>query len=177
MVSSAMSPNACSIRKARPEDAPTLVKAEREIARIPGRLASQPDELHEAAFREEIVKLNTRGGGIYLVAEQDGAIVGHALLKSRELAVTSHVAGLTIAVHEGHQGTGVGRVLMDELIAWSRSNPRVEKIELHVRSSNERAIALYRALGFVQEGRMTKRIKIGPDDYLDDVCMGLWVGP
>lgn len=172
-----MSSNVCSIRTARPEDAPTLAEAEREIARIPGRLASRPDELHDEAFRDEIVKLNARGGGIYLVAEKDGAIVGHALLKSRELAVTSHVAALTIAVHEGCQGNGVGKALMDELISWSKSNPGIEKIELHVRSSNERAISLYRLFGFVEEGRMTKRIKIAPDNYLDDVCMGLWVGP
>ncbi|MBL0219446.1 MAG: hypothetical protein IPQ07_36945 [Myxococcales bacterium] len=77
-----MSSNVCSIRTARPEDAPTLAEAEREIARIPGRLASRPDELHDEAFRDEIVKLNARGGGIYLVAEKDGAIVGHALLAS-----------------------------------------------------------------------------------------------
>jgi ribosomal protein S18 acetylase RimI-like enzyme len=177
MVSSAMRSNARSIRRAHPEDAAALVAAEREIARIPGRLASQPNELQEDAFRDEIVKLNARDGGIYLVAEQDGKIVGHALLKSRELAATSHVVGLTIAVHEGHQGKGVGRALMNELVAWSKSNPRVEKIELHVRSSNERAIALYRSFDFVEEGRITKRIKIGSDDYLDDVCMGLWLGP
>jgi putative acetyltransferase len=82
-----------------------------------------------------------------------------------------------IAVHEGHQRQGVGRALMNSLLRWARSNPRVEKVELQVRSSNEPAIALYRSLGFVEEGRKTRRLKIGPNEYLDDVYMALWVGP
>ena len=57
------------------------------------------------------------------------------------------------------------------LIDWARASPRVEKIELRVRSSNHRAIGLYRALGFLEEGRFRHRIKLGPDKYVDDVSM------
>ncbi|PCC68123.1 Ribosomal protein S18 acetylase RimI [Nannocystis exedens] len=172
-----MSSDAASIRNARPEDAPLLAAAERAIARVPGRLASRPDEIDDDAVRRTIVDLEARGRGIYLVAEREGTIAGHAFLEALSLAVTSHVVRLTIAVHEGHQGQGVGRALMHELLRWARSNPRVEKVELQVRSSNDRAIALYRSLGFVEEGRKTRRLKIGPDAYLDDIYMALWVGP
>jgi ribosomal protein S18 acetylase RimI-like enzyme len=129
------------------------------------------------AVRERILDLEDRGRGIYLVAEHTGTVVGHASLESLSLAATSHVVRVTIAVHEGHQRRGVGRALMHELLRWARSNPRVEKIELQVRSSNDRAITLYRSLGFVEEGRKTRRLKIGPNEYLDDVYMALWVGP
>jgi ribosomal protein S18 acetylase RimI-like enzyme len=40
-----------------------------------------------------------------------------------------------------------------------------------------RAIALYRSLGFAEEGRKTRRLKIGPNEYIDDLYMALWVGP
>lgn len=166
----------CSIRNALAEDASILAEAEREIARIPGRLASRPDELRDDSFRDKIVKLSTGERGIYLVAEDGGRIVGHALVERHNLAVTSHVVTLTIAVHEGFQGRGFGKRLLNELIRWSMSNPSVEKIELQVRSSNHRAIALYESLGFVEEGRKTKRLKLGPSEYLDDVYMALWVG-
>ena len=166
-----------SIREARREDAPLLAAAERAIASVRGKLASTPDEIDDDAVRRKILDLEDRSRGIYLVAEHVGAVVGHALLEPLSLAATSHVVRLTIAVHEGHQGQGVGRALMNELLRWARSNPRVEKVELQVRSSNERAIALYRSLGFVEEGRKTRRLKIGRNEYLDDVYMALWVGP
>jgi len=166
-----------SIRQARQEEAPFLAEAEREIARIPGRLASRPEEIDDQTIRRLIVDLNERERGAFLVAEADGAVVGHAFLDPIPLAVLSHVARLTIAVHEGHQRRGLGRTLMNELVSWARANPRVEKIELQVRSSNAGAIALYRSLGFVEEGRKTRRLKLGPNEYLDDVYMALWVGP
>jgi ribosomal protein S18 acetylase RimI-like enzyme len=174
---SVMSVGAPSIRAARAEDAPLLAAAERAIASIPGRLAPRPDEIVDDDVRKKILELGDRRRGIYLVAEQMGTLVGHALLESLPLAVTSHVVRLTIAVHEGHQRQGVGRALLQELLGWARSNPGVEKVELQVRSSNDPAIALYRSLGFVEEGRKTRRLKIGPGEYLDDLYMALWVGP
>jgi putative acetyltransferase len=169
--------DAPSIRKARLEDAPLLAAAERTIASVPGKLASRPDEIHDDAVRKMILDLDDRRRGIYLVAERAGTVAGHAFLESLSLAATAHVVRLTIAVHEGHERRGVGRALMNELLRWARSNPRVEKVELQVRSSNLPAIALYRSLGFVEEGRKTRRLKIGPNEYLDDVYMALWVGP
>jgi len=168
---------AASVRRARPEDAPVLAAAEREIARVPGQLASRPDEIDEGAVRRMIVDFDERRLGVYLVAEGPGGVVGHAYLEPLSLAVTSHVVRLLIAVHAGHQGQGVGRALMNELLAWARSSPHVEKVELQVRSSNDRAIALYRSLGFVEEGRKTRRLKVGPGAYIDDLYMALWVGP
>lgn len=173
---SVMTGTAATIRRARAEDAPVLAEAERAIAILPGRLASTPDEITDAAVEKTILDVDAHGG-IYLVAEHAFLIVGHALLEPLSLAATAHVVRLTIAVHEGHQGRGIGRALMEALLAWARANERVEKVELQVRSSNARAIALYRSLGFVEEGRKTRRLKIGPGDYLDDVYMALWVGP
>ncbi len=164
------------IRQARVEDAAILAEAEREIAKIPGRLASRPEELKDDAFRATIAKLADPAHGIYLVIEDAGHLVGHALLERRELAVTLHVVNLTIAVHEGAQGKGHGRKLLQALIEWSKANPEIEKIELHVRSINARAIALYESCGFREEGRKIKRLKLGPDRYVDDVYMALWVG-
>jgi putative acetyltransferase len=171
-----MSSDALSIRRARSDDASLLAQAERAIARVPGRLAPRPDEIDDDALRRMIVGLNDEGRGLFLVAEREGAIVGHACLEPLPLAVTQHVVRLTIAVHEGERRRGVGRALMTELLQWAHSSPRVEKVELQVRASNEAAIALYRSLGFVEEGRKTKRLKLAPNEYVDDLYMALWVG-
>lgn len=161
------------IRRATLEDVSAIAAAQRAIAVVPGRLAPTPEEIDEKALRTLIAD----DRGVFLVVEAGGTVVGHAFLEPLPLASTSHVVRLTLAVHEGHQRQGLGKALMRELLHWGRANPAVEKIELQVRSSNEAAIALYRSLGFVEEGRKTKRFKIGPSQYLDDVYMALWVGP
>jgi ribosomal protein S18 acetylase RimI-like enzyme len=91
--------------------------------------------------------------------------------------VTAHVVDLTIAIHEGHQGKGFGQILLSHLIKWAIANPKIEKIMLHVRSSNKVAIALYEKTGFLVEGIRVKQIKLGPESYLDNIAMALWVGP
>lgn len=166
-----------SLRSAVPDDAGVIAAALRAIAVTPGMLASRPEEIRDVDIAGKIAGVAVGGAGVFLVAEEGGALVGHGLLQAYRLAVTGHVVELTLAVHVGHQGRGVGRRLMRALIDWARAHPDVEKIELRVRAVNERAIGLYRSLGFVEEGRFVRRIKLGPHAYVDDVAMALWVGP
>ena len=165
-----------NIRDARVEDAPILVTAEREIAKIPGRLASRPHELREEAFREKIIALAGSQTGKYVVIESSSEIVGHALLEPFKLEATAHVVDLTIAIHQGHQRKGFGQAIMHHLVTWATANPKIEKIMLHVRSSNQGAIELYKKFGFLTEGVRVKQIKLGPNSYLDNIAMALWVG-
>jgi putative acetyltransferase len=164
-----------TIRPARVEDAHVLAGTERAIAATPGFLVSQPSELTDERFAHKIAALSAADNGRYLVAEAEGQIVGHGLLDPLPFASVRHVVHLTLAVHPAWQGRGVGRALLGSLIEWARAAPAVEKIELHVRSSNRAAQALYRKLGFAEMGRWRHRVKIAPDQYLDDVAMELFV--
>jgi RimJ/RimL family protein N-acetyltransferase len=158
------------IRRARPDDAATLAKAEQTLARTPGRLVSRPHELKAENFRRSIEELRT--AGLYVVAEEGGLVVGHALLVPMPLEAIAHVFRLTIMVHEGHQGRGVGTALMKHLMDWARRDPRCLKIELGVRSVNTRAIRLYKKLGFKLEGRLKKRLRMPDGTFIDDLLMG-----
>jgi len=158
-----------TIRPAQPEDAEILAKAESEIARFPGLLVQTPGEIPPAAYAEKVSALKQRGR--YIVAQSRGRIVGHAFLEPMGLFATRHVAQLTIVVHPGFQGRGVGAALLSDLLAWAKKNSALGKIELLVRATNERAISLYRKFGFAIEGRFRNRVKLNASDYVDDIAM------
>lgn len=161
------------IRPAVPEDAEKLAQAEYETAAAQeGLLAARPHEIHVEPLRTKIEQVQS--SGLCVVLENDGAPVGHLLLEPLAPAAASHVVQLTIVVHPGHTGQGYGRMLMNHAIAWARRSPTIERIELRVRSSNPRAIGLYRSLGFEIEGTLKRRIKLS-QGYADDICMALFV--
>lgn len=161
------------IRPAHEDDADQLAQAEYDTAAAEeGLLAAKPHEIPVSAFRSKIKQLGERG--LYVVLESNARPVGHLLLEPLGLSATSHVSQLTVVVHPGHTGKGYGRVLMEHAIDWARRSDGVEKIELRVRSTNQRAIALYESLGFTREGQLRKRIKL-QQGYVDDICMALFV--
>lgn len=165
-----MNESGLNLRVARIADAPILCAAERETARVPGRLASLPHELHEDAFARKIGELEPHGS--YLVAERDGAIVGHAMFDfAAPLQAMAHVRSLTIVVHPGQTGQGIGTVLLRALQSWARTQASVERVELRVREGNEAAIALYRKCGFAEECRFRRRIQLPDGRRIDDIGM------
>lgn len=167
---------AISVRKAKISDASALCDAEKAWAREPGYLVSLASELESGSFERSIETLNQGAKGLYLVAVSDeSGIVGHAFLHPMGLQAISHVVRLTIVIHRGFEGRGIGKILMHRVVDWARETEGVDKIELLVRASNERAISLYKRFGFEEEGRLLKRIKVSDGNYLDDISMGLLV--
>ena len=98
--------------------------------------------------------------------------MGHAFLEPIHLQSLCHVAQLNICVHSGWHKKGIGTQLLEKLIQWAKNSNSLEKIELNVRASNTRAISLYKKMGFQEEGRLKKRIKVH-DRYIDDIVMSL----
>jgi putative acetyltransferase len=157
------------LRTARDADAETIAAAETETARTPGLLIGRPGEIPLEAYRAKIVKLATQGR--YIVAEQDGGIIGHALLDPMPMRANAHVHLLTIVVHPGHVGRGVGEAMLRDLLDWAGRDPRIGKVELNARAGNERALRLYRRCGFVEEARFRRRVRRTDEVYEDDIGM------
>lgn len=65
-----------------------------------------------------------------------------------------------IGVDPAYQGRGIGRRLFDELLKFAEGGV----VFLEVRADNEKAIALYRSMGFDQIGRRSGYYK-GADAY------------
>ena len=157
------------IRSATPDDAGALWAAEEATRQTPGLLVCWPGEIAAGAFREKIAKL--ANDGRYIVAEQGGRIVGHALLDPMPSQANRHVFLLTIVVHPGHLEHGIGGAMLQHLTDWAQANPRVGKVELNVRAGNLRAQNLYRRAGFIEEARFTRRVRRLDGQYEDDIGM------
>lgn len=157
------------LRTAELADAEAIAAAEAETQRTPGLLVGRPGEIPLEAYRVKIAKLATEGR--YIVAEQDGAIIGHAFLDPMPMRANAHVYLLTIVVHPRHVGRGVGEAMLRDLLDWASRDSRVGKVELNVRAGNERARRLYHRCGFVEEARFRRRVRRADGEYEDDIGM------
>ncbi|MBN8735234.1 MAG: GNAT family N-acetyltransferase [Xanthomonadales bacterium] len=157
------------IRTARTDDAETIAAAEAETQRTPGLLVAWPGEIPVEEYRSKIAKLATDGR--YIVAEENGALVGHAFLDPMPMHANAHVFRLTIVAHPSHPGHGTGTALLRDLLDWAQHDPRVGKVELKVRAGNLRAQKLYRRMGFVEEARFRQRVRRFDGAFEDDLGM------
>lgn len=101
----------------------------------------------------------------YLVAEQDGKIIGYA--GAWVILDESHITN--IAVLKEHRGQGTGKRLTHELLQYL-SNLGAAYATLEVRRSNEIAQNLYKSLGFVQLGVRKRYYADNGEDALIMVC-------
>ncbi|NML42358.1 GNAT family N-acetyltransferase [Ramlibacter sp. G-1-2-2] len=139
-----------TIRSMEPEDALAVSALLGSVGAFEGTL-QMPDI--PVASRVETLQRN-EPGSCRLVALAGGEIVGMAGLHVLQPTLRrSHVRLLGIAIAAPWQGRGIGQQLIERLLAWADNWAHVLRVELTVHVDNERAIALYRRLGFVEEGR------------------------
>jgi RimJ/RimL family protein N-acetyltransferase len=159
------------VRPAAAADADALVNL--------GRSVAGEDELwltynRRASDERRTVKSMRRDpNAAVFVAETPAGVVGRLSIARDGNPVSHHVAELGLMVAAGERRRGVGTALMDEAIGWARSSG-VTKLELHVFPHNEPAIALYRKLGFQDEGRRRRHYRIG-GHYVDAILMALYL--
>jgi GNAT superfamily N-acetyltransferase len=96
-----------------------------------------------------------RPGWVFVaVKEQDGAIVGSSFVKPNQPALGGHVANAAFMVATHAAGHGVGRALAEHAIEWARrANFSAMQFNFVV-STNSRALALWRNLGFAIVGTL-----------------------
>ena len=123
----------------------------------------------EAAIIETITKSDNQ---LMLCAFIDEKLVGQLVFRGGSRPRTRHTGEFGITVLKEHWGMGVGTELINQLIVWAKETQIIWKINLGVRSDNQRAISLYRKLGFVSIGTITREFFINSKFY-DSIYMGL----
>ena len=141
------------IRRMRLEDCPQVHGIEEKVFPTPWSLRD---------FEKE---MTVNRCARYLVAEEDGRIVGFA--GAWMILDESHMTN--IAVLPEYRGRGIGRQLMNALLQYA-SNLGVSYMTLEVRAGNEKAQALYRSLGFVKAAVRKKYYEDNGEDAFLMVC-------
>ncbi|HUW86885.1 MAG TPA: ribosomal protein S18-alanine N-acetyltransferase [Candidatus Paceibacterota bacterium] len=130
-------------------DVPVVVAMEREVYRTDAWSVDQ--------FKEELA--NVPKNRFYLVAvSQTSEIVGYAGVFSPDYGLDADVLTLTVA--ESFRRQGIGRAMLQDLIAWAQER-RAPAIFLEVREGNEEAAPLYLSEGFEEISRRSNYYSLG----------------
>lgn len=122
------------IRRMKPEDAKEVAVIEKEVFSLPWS---------EKSFEDAVLKESN----IYVVAEEDGVIVGYA----GAWGVFGEADITNVCVRMDYRRQGIAEQLLRFLIEEGKKD-NVAIFFLEVRESNAGAIALYEKLGFQNIG-------------------------
>ena len=117
---------------------------------------------------EKFIKSLTERDRAY-VAEENGCVVGLAVMVAKRSTNKEHCASIAIMVSTEFHGRGIGSALMEKILDDADNTLRLHRVELMVLVDNDRAINLYKKFGFEREAtRKHAAVKDGVfvDEYL-----------
>ncbi len=162
------------IREALGEDARAVLDYVEEISGESDFLSFSPGELELTEAEEENFLRNYRDSDnqLYILGLIDNMIVSTLGFSAGRRPRVRHSGEFGMAVRKQYWDLGIGSLMLDTLIHWARATRVVKKINLRVRTDNQRAIALYKRKGFVIEGTISREIFLN-GKYFDHHWMGL----
>lgn len=105
------------------------------------------------------------------VAVVEDEVVGWCDISRYERPIHAHRGALGMGIVPTYRGRGLGRLLIETTLEEARRQGFV-RVELSAHADNARAIALYRKVGFVQEGVERDAICID-GRYCDIITMAI----
>jgi RimJ/RimL family protein N-acetyltransferase len=162
-----LSRDAATVREATAQDAGGLLALKRALNRETSFMLLESDErtTTETEMAEQLRTVEARPNSVVLVADRGGELVGYVEANGGSVRRNRHTAHVVIGVRQQHAGRGIGRRLLTELESWARGNG-VRRLELTVMTHNERAVSLYRRVGYEVEG--TRRAALLVEGQLVD---------
>lgn len=102
--------------------------------------------------------------------EEEKKVVGFVSMNVSLNPRTRHVGAIGIVVNAEYQGMGIGKKLLENILYIADSYLMLKRIELTVYTHNEKAVGLYKSLGFVVEG-CKKYASVCEGRYADEYIM------
>ena len=163
------------VRRAEPGDATALVQLAEAVGREEGRWILASEGWRSIGDERRYLKTTLRHpDAAVFVAEDDSVVVGRLSLSRDPHPASRHVADLGLMVSASHRGRGIGTMLLEAAVEWSRMS-EIRKLELHVFPWNEPALRLYESFGFEREGY--RKGHYARDDELVDAILMAYAIP
>jgi ribosomal protein S18 acetylase RimI-like enzyme len=164
---------AIAIRLLTPADADAYLRVRLlQVELEPNAFAESPIEVRGKTAVGTAERLAAPRDISFIVgAFADGEIVATAGYFRRIEIKTRHkgrVWGVFVA--PAHRGQGLGRLVMNKLIAEARTIDGLEQLDLTVAESQVAAKKLYESLGFRVYGREARSLRVS-DAYVDEELM------
>lgn len=167
------------IRKVTTADAEKMLVYLKQVSEETPYMIRYPDEVRssveeERAFLEKL----TSGGRNFMLAVLElnedgleGRIAGNVGVNAiGSTDKVRHRASLGIALIQEYCGIGLGRILMEKSIALA-SEYGYTQMELGVFENNERALQLYRKMGFSEVGRIPNAFRLRTGERIAEIQM------
>jgi RimJ/RimL family protein N-acetyltransferase len=166
------------IRRAEPGDAAALLDYLKQVGAESVNLTfgAEGPGIGEEEEREYLARVAASDNSLAIVATVDDEIVGSLTFDGGHRERLRHAGEFGISVRQAYAGQGLGKALIEYMLAWAERTGVVRKINLKVRVDNEPAIRLYQRMGWVHEGRTTRDTLID-GEFNDCLLMGRDVDP
>jgi len=112
-----------------------------------------PMNITRAEVVDEWLRLIRAGMRFTLLAESEGEIAGYGSLHRQEAEWTRHLGEIRVIVSEGWRGSGLGALLVSEILAVARE-AGLRKVVAQMPRDQDGARGVFRKLGFDLESML-----------------------
>ncbi|WP_391121581.1 GNAT family N-acetyltransferase [Psychrobacillus sp. L3] len=162
-----------SVRSAIEKDAKDLSELRLQIDGETENLDREKGEefIDREGFEQLIKTDSEKSRNLFLVAVVHDRIVGFSRCEGIYLNRFSHKVEFGVCVLKEFWGYGIGKNLLKESVAWA-DFIGIKKITLNVLETNDKAIELYKRLGFEMEGILKNDKILADGKYYNTIMMG-----
>lgn len=159
------------IREIEVADAERLTKLIQQVETESEYMLMEPGERKATLeqHRQRIETMKKSGNSTIFVAEDGGALVGYMFAIGGTARRNKHSVYLVVGILKEYRGRGVGTKLFTKLDEWAVEH-RIHRLELTVLTRNEAGVALYKKMGFENEGTKKHSLQIA-SEFVDEYYM------
>jgi RimJ/RimL family protein N-acetyltransferase len=159
------------IREIQLKDARALLKLNKRLDEETKFMMLEPGE-RDPSIEGQVSRIQgfiERRNHQLFVAQAEDELVGYIAIMGGPYQRNSHKADIVIGILQDYTGMGLGSELFRHAEVWARQ-VGLHRLQLTVMTHNERAIALYKKMGFSVEGEIKHSLFVD-GEYVDEISM------